>query len=402
MKVGVGFSERSDSFQAGKEAAENALKELSTGKSDLIMLFATSKHNSELLLNGVRVTAGEDAKLMGGSTVGIITNDKLGYAGYQVGVAAFSLEGVEAHLLFEENLVNREFETATALGMRLNEITDENSNLIVFYDSVKKLALTSPPQLNLATPIVDGLRSSMKTLPNMAGAGLLGDAMFQLPCAQWHGNEVFKETLSALVLSGDIHMDTLILHGCKPSSSYHMITRAEENVVFEMNGRPATEVISELWGADSDIDLDDFPLLVTLGVNRGDKFGDFKEENYANRLCFAVDKEQSALVMFEPDLKTGAEVQLMRRSIGFDYIGPRVENLFKNLKGEKPVFAFYIDCLGRAAAFCGMDKEEAEEVQKFIPAGVPLLGIYSGVEIGKIGADVQALDWTGVLCVFSQ
>ena len=48
------------------------------------------------------------------------------------------------------------------------------------------------------------------------------------------------------------------------------------------------------------------------------------------------------------------------------------------------------------------DNSLGEEVQKFIPADVPLLGIYSGVEIGKIGADVQALDWTGVLCVFSQ
>jgi len=31
-----------------------------------------------------------------------------------------------------------------------------------------------------------------------------------------------------------------------------------------------------------------------------------------------------------------------------------------------------------------------------------LLGMFSGVEIAKVGQEMQALDWTGVLCVFSE
>jgi small ligand-binding sensory domain FIST len=65
------------------------------------------------------------------------------------------------------------------------------------------------------------------------------------------------------------------------------------------------------------------------------------------------------------------------------------------------VLAFYIDCAGRAAAYCGLDAEEADEVRKAVPPSVPLLGVYSGVEIAPIGGRAQALDWTGVLCVFS-
>jgi hypothetical protein len=33
---------------------------------------------------------------------------------------------------------------------------------------------------------------------------------------------------------------------------------------------------------------------------------------------------------------------------------------------------------------------------------IPLLGIYSGVEIARVGGDLQPLDWTGVLCIFSE
>ena len=33
---------------------------------------------------------------------------------------------------------------------------------------------------------------------------------------------------------------------------------------------------------------------------------------------------------------------------------------------------------------------------------MPLLGMYAGVEIAKVGLEMEALDWTGVLCVFSE
>jgi hypothetical protein len=206
----------------------------------------------------------------------------------------------------------------------------------------------------------------------------------------------------ALVLAGGVRMDSIIMHGCKPSGAYHTITKAEGNTILEMGGRPALEVVGELLGAESDQSWEEYPLFVTLGLNRGDKFGEFKEENYANRLCMAIDKERRALIMFEPDLITGSEVRLMRRSIDFEYIGLRAHQLYDRIAGRKPFLAIYIDCAARASAYCGTEHEEAEEVQRVIGSQMPLLGMYSGVEIAKVGANMQALDWTGVLCVLSE
>ena len=93
----------------------------------------------------------------------------------------------------------------------------------------------------------------------------------------------------------------------------------------------------------------------------------------------------------------------MRRSIDLEYMSTRVDQLFAKVGNRRPFFALYIDCAGRASAICGSDGEEAIEVQKALTArGVPLLGMYSGVEIAKVGGHVQALDWTGVLCVLSE
>ncbi|MEW6587145.1 MAG: FIST C-terminal domain-containing protein, partial [Nitrospirota bacterium] len=120
------------------------------------------------------------------------------------------------------------------------------------------------------------------------------------------------------------------------------------------------------------------------------------------RLVLGVDKGRGGLIMFEPDLKTGAEVQLMQRSFDFSYVRRRAKDLLNRIGDRKPFFALYIDCAARASAYCGTEGEEAAEVQRTIGSEMPLLGMYSGVEIAKVGMDMQALDWTGVLCVLSE
>ena len=108
------------------------------------------------------------------------------------------------------------------------------------------------------------------------------------------------------------------------------------------------------------------------------------------------------LVMFGDDLVVGSEVQLMRRSINFDYIATRSEQLLNQIGNRKPFLAIYIDCAGRTSAYSGTDREDAEEVQKVLASRIPLLGLYSGCEIAKAGPSIQSHNWTGILCVLSE
>jgi hypothetical protein len=222
------------------------------------------------------------------------------------------------------------------------------------------------------------------------------------PDLEWFDDRIEQGCAMALVLSGGVRLDTITMHGCKPASAYHIITKVDGPVVLEIDGKAAVDAIAEFLGPECDKSWEDYPLFVTLGLNKGDRFGPFREEDYANRLVMAVDRDRSGLIMFENDLQVGSEIQLMRRSIDFDYIGRRASELLERVGKRRPIFALYIDCAGRAAAYCGTEREEAEEVQRIIGPKMPLLGMYSGVEIAKVGKDIQMLDWTGVLCVFSE
>ena len=400
-KVGVGYSEHAKSHEAGAEAAQAALKDADLTACDLVLLFGTEKHNPVHLRDGVRAVVGPLPRLIGGYSMGIITNERLGYDGYQVGVAVMASGSVAVDMFIETGLVGNEYKVGLALGEQITRGQYTGTpNVLLMYDSVIRSAAQGLV-LNTATPLVEGISRVIGSWPSAAGVGMMGSMQWN-PTFQWFDDRIEQHSAMALVLSGGVRMDTIIMHGCRPASGYHTITKAEGPLVLEIDGKPALDAIADLLGPDSDKSWEDYPLFVTLGVNKGDKFGRFREEDYANRLVMAVDQERRALVMFEDDLKPGFEVQLMRRSIDFDYIGRRTNELLGGLEGRRPFFALYIDCAGRASAYCGTEREEAEEVQRAIGSRIPLLGMYSGVEIAKVGQDMQALDWTGVLCVFSE
>lgn len=398
-QAGVGFSENPSSRHAGTEAARAARAQCGSASPDLVLSFATAKHDPERLVEGIRAVVGEEAQLLGGAAGGVITNDHLGYEGYEVGVAVLSSDTITADLFVEPDLVGREYEAGRRLGEQIQG--SDASSLLFLYDSVKKTLRNGGPKLNMATPIIEGLEESLAKWPTVAGAGLASDAQFVYPAYQIIDDQIERQSLFGVALNGDVRMDTLILHGCRPSSPYHTITQVEGNAVLEIDGEPALERIGQIMGGHGKIENQDLPFFLTLGLNKGEKFVPFREENYANRLCFAVDEERKALIMFEPDLQAGDEVQLMRQSINLDYIEERMGGFIEQVEEYDPFFALYIDCMGRAAAYNSLEEEEAAEVQAHI-GDIPLLGFYSGVEVARCGSDIQALDLTGVLCMFSE
>lgn len=393
-RAGVGYSEDPDSTLAGSEAARAALEDGRIDRADLVLLFSTEKHDPVRLRDGVRSVVGSRPRLLGGYSMGIATRDHLGYDGFQVGVAALSSDSVRIDAFIQEGILDNEYAAGIALGDQIARRTFEGAmNILLMYDAVKRSAAEGLA-LNLATPLLAGMTASLGTWPAAAGLGMFGSMAFN-PTFQWFEDRITQHSAMALVLSGGVRMDTLVLHGCRPSGAYHTITKVDGNAVLEIDGRPARDVIADLLGDPSG--WEDYPLLVTLGVNRGDKFGAYREEDYATRLVMAVDKARGALVMFETALTTGTELQLMRRSVDFAYVTRRVADARRSVAGRRPFFALYIDCGARAGAYCGMEQEDAAEVQRAIGDSIPLLGVYSGVEIAKVGGELQALNFTGVL-----
>jgi len=401
-KIGVSFSTSPHSYDAGREMAETAMRKAGTGKADLALVFASAEHDPESLLKGVKSAIGDECIIAGGTSVGVITNDYLGYEGFHAGIMVVSEAGIDFRTEVVENILSDEYRAGKEMGRKLSFLKDHNDPaLLLFYDSTRN----PPDPLNMfyqATPILSGINEELGGLPSMAGVGLASGIMNMKKTELWDNRNIYRDTLMSLVFNGNIRLDTAIMHGCKPASDYHLITRASGNLILEVDNRPAIEVATEYLGDPALTNWKKAMFFITLGVNRGDKYGSFQEENYVNRLVMAVDEETGAISIMEGDLKEGDMFQFMRRSIQTDMISKSAGQLLDSLKEREPLFAFYISCLGRIKRYFGTEREESEEIQETIGSRMPLLGIYSGVEIARVKGKVMPLDWTGVLCIFSR
>jgi len=399
MQVGIGYSDNPDTMSAGVHAATEAINQAErSDPCEMVLLFSTARHDQRILREAVVSVVGPSVPVYGGGAVGIITNDYFGYAGDQIGLACIWLDGVRCDVLTDGGLTEGEEETGIRLGRRLAEIgTEPESPVMLFYDAIDRT--DGGVRMLMATWLLAGMEKGLGFLPNITGAGLQGDHVCS-PTSQWIGGGLGDHYAMALKFSGDIRIDSVIMHGCRPATSYYTVTKADGPVILEINDKPALQFMDELL--DSAIAPEDYPFFLIFGVNHGQRWGEYDENYYASRLCLGIDKERGGIVMFEPDLTPGTEIQLMYRSLDLDYMKPKIDKIFDDLNGREPVFAIYIDCAGRCAGYAGMDVEDALVLQKTVAGRVPVLGLYTGVEIAPIGGRPRGLDWTGVFCLFSK
>lgn len=397
----VAYSTARDSFRAGAEMSSRALSSGNMDACTFAFVFASSEHDSTELLKGVRSVLGDQVGLAGGTSSGTITRDYIGYEGFNAGIMVIASGDIifTAHLIDE--LKRGEFEAGQRAGKEIAGMHElENPNLLLFYDSVRSDSGAASPFYQ-ATPILAGIESQIETFPATAGVGF-ATGLDLRKTELWNREQIISDGILPIVISGNIRMDTTIMHGCKPASDYHTITKVAGNLILEIDNRPALDVVGDYHEKVEEVDWKNAMYMITLGVNTGEKYAPFREEDYINRMVLGVDVPSGALVMVEGDLTEGQDCQLMRRCIETDMVADGALKLLDSLEGRKPLFALYISCLGRIKKIFGTEKEEASEIQETIGKKIPLLGIYSGTEIARINGKVMPLDWTGVLCIFSQ
>lgn len=368
-------------------------------EADLALLFATAKHDPARMLRSVRAAVGSRARIVGGGTAGIITNDRLGYEGCQAGVAVLRSETVRVDTFLQPALDRGEKAAGYALAEQLlaASITGPAATLLM-YEAVKRATLDGP-MLNMGTPLLEGLAPALDRGQDAVGFGFLGGPRW-MPGAQYFDDRLETQSVLAVVLSGGVRMSTVVMNSVRPMSTYREITATDGPAVLGIDGRPALEVIEDLVGPD--LRWEDYPLTVTLGVNSSaDKFGDVDDSEYASFLCVAVDRERRALIMSDTYLQPGTQVQLMRRHMDFREIRERADRLLACVPG-RAFLALYIDCAGRASAYVGSDREEAEEIQAAVGNALPLLGVYSGSELARVGGSMRRMNHAGVLTVLSE
>ncbi len=408
MNAGIGYCNEPDAFLAGRIAAENALQQLGTSIPDWTLAFCSGPiSRQQIFFTGVQSVVGFKSPIIGGSAIGVITNDALSYRNYPSAVAVIQSNRMQYDIAAASGL--NEDETLAGKNLPHQLTCPPNPKaLLLFYDSLKVPSTgDNPPILNASSLLLEGIEKGLEFHIPVFGAGLLDDYNFNHPVSVFCGSHVDTQSVAGVLLSGDFTPYFRIMHGCTPLDGvYHKITKIKGSVIYELDDQPVVEMIDHLYGDRDWRHLHPVDLL-TLGVNLGGKFEPPEESNYVNRLITGVVADGKGISIFEPDLHSGTEIQFMLRdgSKMVESANKNSSHLMNqiNIEGKQPILGIYIDCAGRTADYSNTSTEEAAAVQAvFNRCQVPLIGFYSAVEIAPFHKKSRGLDWTGVLLVLAE
>lgn len=404
--VGVGYTNQSDALLAGKQAVGLALAQGGIGHASLVLAFCTNRTNFDQFYEGIRSVVGSDAEIVGGGAIGVITLDQLSYKDTPAVVAAFDSRVLSAKTV----MVTEVDENPTRAGAILRSQLDLDAAVkavLLFYESIMVPPSSGSPAI--IVPSIDLLNGlvppGVDTLP-IFGAGLMGDYQF-CRSKQFCGASVQARAATATVLTGNIEIYSTITHGCSLLDGiYRRITKIDGPILRELDGRPVVEVIDEIYGNQS-WQQEQPVATLTIGIPLGERYRDFDEQEYVNRLIVGPLPDRSGVVLFESGPKLGDTIQFLYRDPVKMVNSARMNAnaLLNSLESQRasPVFAMYLDCGGRAAAVSLTPTEEAAEVQLALKRRqIPLLGLYSGVELAPVRGRTRGLDWTGVLLIVAK
>ena len=233
--AGSGASALADSAAAGREAVAAARQGLAGAPPAFGFLFAGPKHDLASLVAAARAEA-EGAEIIACTTAGEFTE------------AGLSHGGVAAFLVSSDNLSHH----ARFAGGLKEDPQGVAAELCREFDQLKARAFARDRLRSTTVLLTDGLAGTgeqvLKAVSEAAGpfqqivGGAAGDEGGFVATGVAGAEANGEDAAVALHVFGAQAWGVGVGHGLEPASEPMVVTRAEGNVVYELDGRPAFEV----------------------------------------------------------------------------------------------------------------------------------------------------------------
>ena len=389
MRVGVGQSQRTALADALEDAATIAMGNAQLAKADLAVVFATVDYQADYgqLFHTIHEVSGCD-HLVGCSGMSVLTS--AGEIEGEPAVAVLVLRSDDVSAM--PFLVSSDDSSmiGAAIRERISPKLNENSLLVVLPD----VRCISPEAL------VHQIGEDGNRLP-IVGAAASGSPDGQY-IYEWLDGEVVEAGVAGMLLTGAIHTEIGVAQGCQPIGRSLEITRAEGNVIYEVNGGPALDGLHGALESLSTEDLRQSGRVVFIGIamekeNPAPQRGDFLVRNLVG-----YDKESGAIAVSE-SVSEGQLIQFhLRNSSSADKeIQEIVLDLHKRTREQPPAFGMYFNCLGRGKGLYGEANHDIRIIKQRFP-DLPVIGFFGNAEFAPIGGRNFAHAYTGALVLCSE
>ncbi|MCK4546674.1 MAG: FIST C-terminal domain-containing protein [Candidatus Eisenbacteria sp.] len=387
--AGVGTSTAVDSLEAGTRAAEQAVADLGDAPCDFVIVYGGMGYDHPQLLRGVRSVTG-DAPLAGCSTQGVVARSWARESPRVVGVMAVASGDMTFTHSLREGLGHDSYE----VGCRISDDllvspADEPVVLLCLYDPLTGVNVDQ---------LLRGLEST-RPIPIIGGAASQPWGKM-VATRQYFDGEVARDAATCILISGRAAVEFGVTLGAVPLGMEATITRAEGNIIHEIDGQSAYSVWKEHVGAGDDLRAEDHASWA-IGIRLPESVGG-EYAGCVTRTLFKIDREQGSIYL-QSEIPEGTRVILHHRTFEavMNLAQATARRVGKSIGDRQPCFALSFECGARGTPFLGAQaaRDEVVQIQKEIGHDVPWLGMYAWGEIAPMGSVNYFHNYTLPICV---
>lgn len=241
-------------------------------------------------------------------------------------------------------------------------------------DGLKHVFVVSDGLKVNGTDLVKGISEQLPDDVTLTG-GLAGDGPhFSKTVIIEPDGTVATESVAAIAFYGEsLQIGFGSRGGWDSFGLDRLVTRSEENVLFEIDGQPALDLYKSFLG-DKAKDLPSSGLLFPLSMR------DSEDRAPVVRTILGINEEEKSLT-FAGDIPEGSFVRLMKANTDRLINGAEEAAVVaRNGKVESPEFALLVSCVGRKLVLKQIVEEEVECVSEVLNKPI-ITGFYSYGEI---------------------
>ncbi|GLZ10043.1 hypothetical protein Acsp04_02780 [Actinomadura sp. NBRC 104425] len=378
-RFGDGLALGPDLSAAAESAVEQAIAPLD-GRPDLLCLFVSGPDPSEAAEAAHRAMRGAGARVVVGCSASGVIGGGRGVEDERAASAwAAELPGARLEPFRLETL--RADDRLVVVGMP--ETRD---------DDVVGVLLTDP----YTFPVDAFVERSSEALPGLPLVGGMADGGARGATRLFLNGRVYDSGAVGLVLGGPVAAATVVSQGARPIGPDMVVTRADDNLVYELAGTPALDKLEQivLGLPEEEQELAGRGLLIGLAM---DEYAD--EHEYGDFLVRGVvgaDTDSGAIAIGDV-VEVGRTVRFQVRDAGA--ADQDLADLLERFDLNPVEGALLFSCNGRGRAmFPDSDHDAKMLTRAFGPAGVG--GFFAAGEIGPVAGRNHVHGFTASILAF--
>ena len=360
-------------------------------RADTVVVFFTVEHarNAGTLVDGLHRITGTD-KIIGSSAAGVLTQRGEIEASQGLAVLVFSSDKIDTDPFLFKTLRERDREIGGEIGRTGACRSQENSLMVLLPDTYN-----GQPQ-----SLLQSIQAEGGFIPAV-GAGSSENGTAQATY-QLCGKEVTTNSLAGMHLSGSFTATIDITQGCQPITEPMVITKAERNLIIEIDNRPALEVFARLLKGPLAEDLRRALMVLFVGLPADKNANSVAPGKYAVRNIIGLDPQKGVLGVAEEVSEGEAMIFTLRDGQrARDDLNQMLQRQVENLGGKKPAFGLYFNCCARGAGLYGIPGIDSAYIIQAV-GEFPLIGMFGGYELAPLGKANHLFAYTGVLALINE